>query len=288
MSINKKQKKNRISGGFTLAELLVVVAIIAVLVAVAIPVFSEQLEKSREATDMANIRGAYAEVVVEAISDNSVTRTVSLKQKNDGWDVTGHKDTLESLGTVEGEPAEGGTCMVSWAESKAKFSFSEGSAGEDSKSSAAPVATRNALIESIARGLSKGMKELIPAGREAQADSCLHKDSYTAANGDFVVVKELAINANNLENGGVYWNPGKYTWGQLLEEAGVDLSNLGEMNGYVYLDDDYNPISMSYYDEDGKYCYTFMDDGTTYTMDRMPGERQHAGYYKEYAKSLAK
>ena len=40
--------------GFTLAELLIVVAIIAVLVAIAIPVFSEQLEKSREATDIAN------------------------------------------------------------------------------------------------------------------------------------------------------------------------------------------------------------------------------------------
>ena len=37
--------------GFTLAELLIVVAIIAVLVAVAIPVFGSQLEKSREAAD---------------------------------------------------------------------------------------------------------------------------------------------------------------------------------------------------------------------------------------------
>lgn len=34
--------------GFTLAELLIVVAIIAVLVAVAIPVFGSQLEKSRK------------------------------------------------------------------------------------------------------------------------------------------------------------------------------------------------------------------------------------------------
>ena len=46
--------------GFTLAELLIVVAIIAVLVAVAIPVFSAQLEKSRQTVDVANMRGCYA------------------------------------------------------------------------------------------------------------------------------------------------------------------------------------------------------------------------------------
>ena len=32
-----------------------------VLVAISIPIFTSQLEKSREATDMANLRSAYAE-----------------------------------------------------------------------------------------------------------------------------------------------------------------------------------------------------------------------------------
>ena len=56
--------------GFTLAELLIVVAIIAVLVAISIPIFSEQLEKAREATDMANIRSAYAEVIADYLGDS--------------------------------------------------------------------------------------------------------------------------------------------------------------------------------------------------------------------------
>ncbi len=50
--------------GFTLAELLIVVAIIAVLVAISIPVFNSQLEKSREQTDIANIRAAKAAAIV--------------------------------------------------------------------------------------------------------------------------------------------------------------------------------------------------------------------------------
>ena len=53
--------------GFTLAELLIVVAVIAVLVAVAIPTFADQLEKSRQAVDVSNLRGAYAAAKLAAM-----------------------------------------------------------------------------------------------------------------------------------------------------------------------------------------------------------------------------
>ena len=46
-------------------EMLIVVAIIAVLVAVAIPTFSSQLHKARVATDWANVRSYYAQLQYE-------------------------------------------------------------------------------------------------------------------------------------------------------------------------------------------------------------------------------
>lgn len=67
--MRKKVKNNK---GFTLAELLIVVAIIAVLVAVSIPIFTAQLEKAREATDIANFRAAKAAFIV-AVLDGTIT-----------------------------------------------------------------------------------------------------------------------------------------------------------------------------------------------------------------------
>ena len=83
-----KKKNNK--KGFTLAELLIVVAIIAVLTAIAIPVFSKQLEKSREATDVANVRSAYATLMASYLQagDGWTGGTVSVtaQQKTDGWE----------------------------------------------------------------------------------------------------------------------------------------------------------------------------------------------------------
>ena len=55
--------------GFTLAELLIVVAIIGVLVSISIPMFSGQLEKARQATDLSNMRSATAAAVSEYLME---------------------------------------------------------------------------------------------------------------------------------------------------------------------------------------------------------------------------
>ena len=107
--------------GFTLAELLIVVAIIAVLVAIAIPVFSSQLEKAREATDLANIRSAYAEVVVEALDTYTTapSKVVDLKQQTANWQTDSAADDLKNIcggDYVTGNPAKDGKATIAWVE----------------------------------------------------------------------------------------------------------------------------------------------------------------------------
>lgn len=61
--------------GFTLAELLIVVAIIAVLVAIAIPVFTTQKYKAELAVDQANIRSYYAELQTDYLLTRKIDTT---------------------------------------------------------------------------------------------------------------------------------------------------------------------------------------------------------------------
>ena len=65
--------KMRSKKGFTLAELLVVVAIIAVLVAIAIPVFGASQKKAEAAVKLANVRSAYAELLLKEVADGKTS-----------------------------------------------------------------------------------------------------------------------------------------------------------------------------------------------------------------------
>ena len=67
----KRVRENK--KGFTLAELLIVVAIIGVLVAVSIPIFTSQLAKARVATNQANARAAKAAAVAAYLDDDTIT-----------------------------------------------------------------------------------------------------------------------------------------------------------------------------------------------------------------------
>lgn len=128
-----KEKQNK--KGFTLGELLIVVAIIGVLVAISIPIFTSQLEKAREATDAANIRSQYAEVMAEAITEGSdvngkdMFSAVDLKQKKDQWQSTGLKENLEGVyQEIDGEyPKAGGIAWVEYKDDKVILHYEGGS-----------------------------------------------------------------------------------------------------------------------------------------------------------------
>lgn len=116
--------------GFTLAELLIVVAIIAVLTAVSIPIFTNQLEKSREATDLANVRNAYSEVMMAALVEDTSSplyqgglyqRTVPLKQARNGWSMNADKLVVGGISRSDDhwkgkDPRAKGRCKVYYIE----------------------------------------------------------------------------------------------------------------------------------------------------------------------------
>ena len=106
-------------------EMLIVIAIVAVLISVAVPVLSSQLERSREAVDLANVRSAYAQVSTEALLGNTgVPVTVKLKQKQAGWqsadpvNIGGiiHSKNEGDTNNWKGNAAPDGSCVVSYDE----------------------------------------------------------------------------------------------------------------------------------------------------------------------------
>ena len=105
-------------------EMLIVIAIVvAVLISVAVPMLSSQLERSREAVDLANVRSAYAQVSTEALLGNAgVTVTVKLKQKQAGWQSANsvniggivHSKSNGNTDNWKGDAEPGGSCEVSY------------------------------------------------------------------------------------------------------------------------------------------------------------------------------
>lgn len=121
--MNEMHNKNE---GFTLVELIIVVAIMGVLIALLAPVYARHVEKSRETVDIANVRSAYAEIMAEVMDEDAsnIVKVVKLKQKRDDWQafdpvvIAGktHYKSEKDTDNWKGIPVANGECEVSYNE----------------------------------------------------------------------------------------------------------------------------------------------------------------------------
>lgn len=121
--MNEMHNKNE---GFTLVELIIVVAIMGVLIALLAPAYARHVEKSRETVDIANVRSAYAEIMAEVMDEDAsnIVKVVKLKQKRDDWQafdpvvIAGktHYKSERDTANWKGIPVANGECEVSYNE----------------------------------------------------------------------------------------------------------------------------------------------------------------------------
>lgn len=133
--MNGLREKFRNKKGFTLIEMLIVVAIIAILIAVSIPLVSSSLESAREAVDAANERDAksLAMVAYLTVPGNTDPNYVGIDSAAGGTAYYSITDTVGTLvkdkpSTGYGKGTEAGAVTTSYANKVIKVTVTPASA----------------------------------------------------------------------------------------------------------------------------------------------------------------
>jgi len=118
----QKMYKKMNKKGFTLMEMLIVVAIIAILIAIAIPTFTSSIEKAKKATDDANFRTLKAIITAAYLSGDLTIEegeTVYCYLKNDGESYT--TDPTEAIDAKTGDGKIGYKVYIDSSTNSLKF-----------------------------------------------------------------------------------------------------------------------------------------------------------------------
>ena len=134
--MNAMKKKLSKVGGFTLVEMLIVVAIIAILIAISIPLVRNALEKSRHAVDEANLRDAISLGNIEYLTNSETyARKTTTTYGHYNVDPSTHQGTLTmepghsldyTKGLGEAAKCLGSTCPLKGASGVNNTDYYEG------------------------------------------------------------------------------------------------------------------------------------------------------------------
>lgn len=119
LKARKEQLEAQGVKGFTLMEMLIVIAIIAVLIAIAIPVMNAQLESARDATTLANLRSAYAQASIKVLDPNQDVANVDAPSTDSTTGTTTvvvHGVDIESTDTTYGSTSDEASLPFVFAE----------------------------------------------------------------------------------------------------------------------------------------------------------------------------